>query len=224
MTLLLRGEALGYGASPNGRVVFKDVRFALAPGERVALLGRSGAGKTTLITALHGRAQAAGWRVALVPQDHGLVPQLSVLRNALMGRLDDHRTLYNLATMVRPRALDRAAVLAILDELGLAFEADRAVEALSGGQRQRTALARAFFRGGDVLLGDEPVSALDAAQGAMLLRRIADRFPASVLALHDVAQARAVATRLVGLRQGRVTFDAPPEAVTDAEVEALYAP
>jgi phosphonate transport system ATP-binding protein len=58
----------------------------------------------------------------------------------------------------------------------------------------------------------------------MLLRRIADRFPASVLALHDVAQARAVATRLLGLRHGRVAFDALPSAVTDAEVEALYAP
>lgn len=216
---LLRGETLGYGSS----VVLRGVDFALAPGERVALLGRSGAGKTTLLNAIHARLVALGRRVALVPQDHALVPQLSVVRNALMGRLDDHGALRNLATLLRPRRADRAAVLAVLAELGLAAEADRAVEGLSGGQKSRTALARAFFRGGEVLLGDEPVSAVDEAQGAALLGRVATRFPTSVLALHDVGQARAVSTRLVGLRHGRVAFDAVPSEVSDGHVEALYA-
>lgn len=216
---LLKGETLGYG----GRAVLNDVSFALAPGERVAVLGRSGAGKTTLLNAIHARLVGAGARVALAPQDHALVPQLSVVRNALMGRLDDHGALYNLLSLVRPRRADRDAVLAILEELGLAPEADRAVEGLSGGQRQRTALARAFYRGGDVLVGDEPVSALDEAQGAALLGRIGAGFPSVVLALHDVDQARATATRLVGLKDGRVAFDAGPDHVAPAQVEALYA-
>ena len=215
---LLQGETLGYGAS----VILGDVSFALAPGERVAILGRSGAGKTTLLDAIQARLLGQGARVALVPQDHALVPQLSVVRNALMGRLDDHGALRNLATLVRPRRADRAAVLAILGELGLEAEAERAVEGLSGGQRQRTALARALYRGGDVLIGDEPVSALDEAQGLALLRRMAASFPSVVLALHDVAQARAVATRLLGLKGGRVAFDSQADRVAPEQVEALY--
>jgi len=217
---LLQAESLGYGAS----VVLRGVSFALAPGERVVLLGRSGAGKTTLLNAIHDRLIVAGRRVALVPQDHALVPPLSVVRNVLMGRLDDHGALANLASLVRPRRADRAEIVAILAELGLAAEADRAVEGLSGGQKQRTALARALFRGGDVLIGDEPVSAVDGAQAARLLDQVRGRFPASVLASHDVGLARAFATRLIGLRDGAMAFDAAPEDVEAGEVEALYAP
>ncbi|ADZ69705.1 ATP-binding cassette domain-containing protein [Polymorphum gilvum] len=217
--MLLSRETLGYGAT----AVLTGVSFALAPGERVVLLGRSGAGKSTLLNAVYGRLAAQGKRVALVPQDHALVPQLSVLRNALMGRLDDHGALYNLTNLIRPRQADRAGVLAILQDLGLAPEIDRAVEALSGGQKQRTALARAFWRGGEVLVADEPVSAVDETQGAALLARIAARFDRSVVALHDVGQALGFATRLVGLRGGAVAFDAAPEQVAPAEIEALYA-
>lgn len=220
MTLpLLRAETLGYGATP----VLRGVSFALSPGERVVLLGRSGAGKTTLLNALHDRLAASGRRVALVPQEHGLVPQLSVTRNVLMGRLDDHVAARNLLSLLRPGRADRAEIGAILAGLGLGAEADRAVEGLSGGQRQRTALARALFRGGEAIVADEPVSAVDAAQAARLLAEMRARFPAAVVALHDLGLARAFATRLVGLRGGAVAFDAPPESVPEREIEALYA-
>ena len=202
----LDGEALSYGANR----VFAGVSLTLEPGERVVLLGRSGAGKSTLLAALYDRLTGAGRRTALVPQDHALVPQLSVLRNALMGRLDDHGAAYNLTNLIRPRAADRAAVAAILADVGLSAQIDRPVEALSGGQKQRTALARAFHRGGEVLIADEPVSAVDEAQAGALLDACRDRFPTAVLALHDVAQARAFGTRLIGLRAGQVAFDAAP--------------
>ncbi|WP_299361110.1 ATP-binding cassette domain-containing protein [uncultured Paracoccus sp.] len=144
MTLpLIDRESLGYGAT----VVLSGISFALAPGERVVLLGRSGAGKTTLLGTIHDRLVATGTRVALVPQDDALVPQLSVVKNTLMGRLDDHGALYNLTNLVRVRRADRAAILPILADVGLEPEAERPVEGLSGGQKQRTALARAFFRG-----------------------------------------------------------------------------
>ena len=146
-TPLIAAADLGYGGAP----VLREVTLDLATGERVALLGRSGAGKSTLLDAVWAALVAQGQRVALVPQDHGLVPQLSVLRNALMGRLDDHGAVRNLATFVHPRRAERAAVAAILTEVGLAPEIDRPVGRLSGGQRQRTALARALYRGGDVL-------------------------------------------------------------------------
>lgn len=214
-----RGEGLGYGARP----VLHDVSFALSKGERVVLLGRSGSGKTTLLNAIHDRLEASPQRLALVPQDNALVPQLSVLRNALMGRLDDHGALYNLASLVRPRRADRAEIETILARLGLDEQVDRPVEALSGGQKQRTALARAFFRGGDVLIADEPVSAVDETQAAQVLELVRDAFETSVLALHDLALARSFGTRLVGLREGRIAFDTTPEALSPAQTDALYA-
>lgn len=216
---LLTGADLGYGAAP----VLRGVSLHVAPGQRVALLGRSGSGKSTLLKAAHEALVAQGRRVALVPQDHALVPQLSALRNVLMGRLDDHGALYNLATLVRPRRADRNAALAVLDRVGLAPEADRPVEALSGGQKQRVALARALYRGGEVLIGDEPLSAVDPRQADALAAVLRAAFPTAILALHDVGMALAWASRVIGLKDGRIVLDAGAAMLDRARIEVLYA-
>lgn len=215
---LLDGADLGYG----GTTVLQGVRLNVAPGERLALLGRSGSGKSTLLAALREAILARGLRVALVPQDTALVPQLNALRNVLMGRLDDHGALYNLRTLIRPRPADRDAALEALDRVGLRPEAPRAVEGLSGGQKQRVALARALHRGGDVILGDEPLSAVDPRQAELLAGVVRSAFPTAVLALHDVAIARAFATRVIGLRDGAFLFDLPVAELDAARIEALY--
>ena len=87
--LHLRDRSLGWG----DRTVLPDLSLSVRQGERVALLGRSGVGKSTLLAAL---ADAAG-NAALVPQDHGLVGPLSVFHNVWMGRLDEFGALRNLA-------------------------------------------------------------------------------------------------------------------------------
>ena len=215
---LLDGVDLGYGGTP----VLAGVRLHVAPGERVALLGRSGSGKSTLLSALHGAAAERGMRIALVPQDAALVPQLSALRNVLMGRLDDHGAWRNLRTLVRPASPDRAAALADLDRVGLTPNADARVESLSGGQKQRVALARALHRGGDLILGDEPLSAVDPRQAQDLAALLRAAFPTAILALHDVAVARAFATRVIGLKQGVFLFDLPVDQLDASRIEALY--
>ncbi|WP_304614788.1 ATP-binding cassette domain-containing protein [Paracoccus sp. (in: a-proteobacteria)] len=215
---LLDGVDLGYGGTP----VLAGVRLHVAPGERVALLGRSGSGKSTLLSALHGAAAGRGMRIALVPQDAALVPQLSALRNVLMGRLDDHGAWRNLRTLVRPAAPDRAAALADLDRVGLTPQADARVESLSGGQKQRVALARALHRGGDLILGDEPLSAVDPRHAQELAALLRAAFPTAILALHDVAVARAFATRVIGLKQGVFLFDLPVDQLDATRIEALY--
>lgn len=215
---LLDGVDLGYGGTP----VLAGVRLHVAPGERVALLGRSGSGKSTLLSALHGAAAGRGMRIALVPQDAALVPQLSALRNVLMGRLNDHGAWRNLRTLIRPAAPDRAAALADLDRVGLMPEADARVESLSGGQKQRVALARALHRGGDLILGDEPLSAVDPRHAQELAALLRAAFPTAILALHDVAVARAFATRVIGLKQGVFLFDLPVDQLDASRIEALY--
>lgn len=213
------GERLAYGA----RTVFENLTLAVRQGERIALLGRSGAGKSTLISALYRRLADPGARVALVPQDHALVPQLSVFHNIYMGRLDRHGAAYNALNLVRPFRREREAVAPFAEELGLAPELMRPVERLSGGQRQRTAVGRAFFRGGDILLADEPVSAVDETQARRILDSMAARFSTLVLSLHAVDLALETADRIIGLRAGTVVVDAPTKALTRADLDGLYA-
>lgn len=213
------GERLGYGE----RAVFEQLTLAVRQGERIALLGRSGSGKSTLISALYRRLSEAGRRVALVPQDHALVPQLSVFHNIYMGRLDRHGAVYNALNLLRPFRREREAVAPFAEELGLAPELFRPVERLSGGQRQRTAVGRAFFRGGDILLADEPVSAVDETQARRILQGMTERFPTLVLSLHAVDLALETADRIIGLKAGRVVVDAPAGALTQGELDGLYA-
>ncbi len=208
---------LAYGET----TVFAEVDFRLTAGERVVLLGRSGSGKTTLLNAAHA-GLAASLPVALVPQETGLVPQLSVFHNVYMGRLDARGALYNLANLIWPLPRERQRVEAVLALVGMQGLGRRPVGALSGGQKQRTALARGLHRGGPVLMGDEPVSAVDERHGAALIGLLAQRFPTLLLALHDVALARSVATRIVGIRAGRITLDQPAAQVSDAQLQALY--
>ncbi len=211
----LTDQTLGWG----GQAVLRNVSLHVWQGERIALLGRSGVGKSTLLATLHDRLAV---KVALIPQDHGLVGALSVFHNVWMGVLDDHSTARNLRTLVWPDARQRAAVEDVLTMVGLGSQGRRIVAQLSGGQRQRVVLARALLRGGDIVLGDEPVTALDPAQGAALLDRLAERFSTSVLALHDVDQALRVATRIIGIRAGGIVLDAPAVDLTESDLLALY--
>lgn len=216
--VLFENETLDYGGVP----VLEGINLALCANERVAILGRSGVGKTTLLTAIYQKHALSDQRVALVPQELALVPQLSVIKNALMGRLDDHGMLHNLKNLLRTGASARRDVLAILASLELIQEADRAVEGLSGGQKQRVALARALYRGGDVLIGDEPFSALDEKQGKALIGQVVRRFGTTIFAMHDVRQALDFATRIIGLRQGAIAIDAPAETLSPHDLDALY--
>lgn len=219
--LRFSGETLAYGST----IVLSEVDFDLSPGERVVLLGRSGAGKSTLLNAAYARlATTLARQIALVPQEHGLVPQLSVFHNVYMGRLDERHALYNLANLVWPFRAERHRIGQVLELVGLDTHARQAVESLSGGQKQRTALARAIHRGGSVLIGDEPVSAVDERHAIELVAQIGERFETVLLALHDVELARRVATRIVGIKAGRIVVDSPAAQVSDEDVRFLYRP
>jgi len=211
----LAKETAGYG----GRPVLHAVDLTIRTGERVAVLGRSGAGKTTLLNLLYGRLAE---RVALVPQGSALVKTLSVFHNVYMGRLDRHPTWYNLRTLVWPARRVVGEVAAVLDlvELGDALFA-RAGE-LSGGQQQRASVARALYNGRPVLIGDEPVSALDRVQGAEILSRLPSRHETTIVALHDIFLALGHTDRIVVLDSGRIVLDAPSRTLTAADLIPYY--
>ncbi|MDE4913782.1 ATP-binding cassette domain-containing protein [Methylobacterium sp. 092160098-2] len=214
--IVLRNASASYG----GRPVLSDLDLTVRAGERVALMGRSGAGKSTLIGLIHAQAPE---QVALVPQAAALVRPLSVFHNVYMGRLDRRSTLHNLRTLVRPARADVAAVEAVLDRVGLADRLWARAGELSGGQQQRVSVARALYNGRPILVGDEPVSALDRQQGARILTELARSHETLILALHDVALALAQTDRIVVLEAGRIVLDAPSAGLDPARLNPFYA-
>ena len=221
------------------------VSLAVARGEFVALLGPSGAGKTTLfrcltgltapdagtvdvgghaLTAVRGRAlRAARREIALIFQQFNLVRRISALQNVLAGRLASAPTWRVLAR--RFSRADRDLALRCLDTVGLRDKADVRADQLSGGQQQRVAIARALAQRARVILADEPVASLDPEAAATVLdslRVAAATGVAVVASLHQVNFARAYADRIVALRDGRVVEDAPAARIDDRTLEMIY--
>lgn len=211
----MRDANIGY----NGVSVLKGITLKIEQGERVALVGPSGAGKSTLLTTLYGQQKA---RSALVPQEFALVKNLSVFHNVYMGRLNRRSGFYNLLNLIHPMSRELAAVAPFLETFGLTEKRDIPVGELSGGQQQRTAVARALFQGGDVLLGDEPVSSVDPLQSRKMLEAINEAYETVVLAMHDVELALRFTGRLIGIKDGRVQFDRPTRGMTANELDGFF--
>ena len=201
--------------------VLKGISLKISAGEKVVLIGQSGAGKTTLLRKLYDMQPEQS---AFVHQDYALVPQLSVFHNVCMGRLDQHGVAYNLWNLVRPQKKELEEVAPLLETLGMADKIFERVSNLSGGQQQRVAVARAIYRGSDVLLGDEPVSSIDPHQAGAVLKLLKQSSKTLILAMHDVQLALEHFDRIVGLRLGRMVFDVPSARVSDEILTDLYQP
>jgi phosphonate transport system ATP-binding protein len=211
----LKAASAGY----EGRPVLIDIDLTIRSGERLAIMGRSGAGKSTLVGLLFGQRPSD---IALVPQASALVRTLSVFHNVYMGRLDRRSTLHNLRTLVWPRRDDLEEVGSVVAGVGLADKLFSLAGALSGGQQQRTSIARALYNGRPILIGDEPVSALDRVQAKEILSLLGRRHETMVLVLHDIGLALEHTDRIIVLEHGRKVLDAPSTSLCPTDLMPYY--
>jgi sulfonate transport system ATP-binding protein len=221
----IRGLRRSFGS----HVVLDDLDLDIAPGEFVALLGRSGSGKSTLLRILAGLdAPQAGTAdvdgVASVAfQEPRLLPWRRVADNVGLG------------LRRRGRAERRTRATEVLAEVGLGDKASVWPVTLSGGQAQRASLARALVNDPELLLLDEPFSALDALtrieMHALVLSIWTEHRPSVLLVTHDVDEALRLADRVIVLAEGRIVHESPvpgprpralhDEAITHRRIELL---
>jgi phosphonate transport system ATP-binding protein len=223
-----------------------DVSLSIAHGSFVGVIGRSGAGKSTVlrminrlvdpsagrilfygkdVTALRG-PELRNWRAdcAMVFQQFNLSGRLDVLTNVLTGRLNKVSALSSLLGLWKDE--DKAIAMAALEQFDIASFAAQRAESLSGGQQQRVAIARALVQEPRLILADEPIASLDPRNTRIVmdgLKRINRDFGITVLCnLHSLDLARSYCDRLVGMAQGRVVFDGVPAQLTESVARGLY--
>jgi polar amino acid transport system ATP-binding protein len=213
----------------HGKPVLDRVSLALAPGERIVLIGPSGAGKTTLIRCVSGLEPLYSGRIYVQGEPMGMT-----LSNG-KWKPDNARTLarkrrhvgmvfqrFNLfphmtalqnvmeapvQVLGRPAAQAREQAMALLNRMGLAEKAASYPAQLSGGQQQRVAIARSLAMDPAVLLFDEPTSALDperVKEVIQIIGELAQQGMSMIIVSHEMSLARATADRVVMMEDGRI--------------------
>ena len=239
-------EARHPAALSGAPAALRELNLQLAAGDQVAIIGPSGAGKTTLLQVLacaqpptQGQLQLAGvdpWtlparalrrlrgQLFLAPQVPPLPPRQRVVTSVLAGRLPAMGLWASLRSLFYP--VDIPAAYAALVHFDLGDKLFERVDRLSGGERQRVGLARALLAPASLWLIDEPLSALDPMRSRMAISALVDlargRQTTLVATLHQVDVALAHFPRIIGLRDGQVVFDLPPEQVSPERLAHLY--
>ena len=233
-------------AKPGAPAALRALNLQLAAGEQVAIIGPSGAGKTTLLQVLacaqpptQGTLQLAGvnpWaqsagalralrgRLFLAPQVPPLPPRQRVVTSVLAGRLPAMGLWASLRSLFYPA--DIPAAYEALAHFDLGDKLFERVDRLSGGERQRVGLARALLAPASLWLIDEPLSALDPVRARMAMTALVglarERQVTLVATLHQVDMALAHFPRIIGLRDGQLVFDLPPDQVSPERLAHLY--
>ncbi|MEM1222669.1 MAG: ATP-binding cassette domain-containing protein [Verrucomicrobiota bacterium] len=231
MPLQLNSVTVRYGAL----TALRNVDFRIEEGAQVARLGPSGAGKSTLLATFNRRVEPASGKalvndedlaeldpkalrrvrckIAWIPQDLGLVQNMSVFQNVVLGRVGQVGLLRVWKNWIFPTTEQKEEVHEILQEIGMPEKLFMRVDQLSGGQKQRVAIARALYQKPKYILADEPISSVDPKRAEALLVLLKERCAAEGLTLlvstHDQSLACKHFSRIIGLREGSVVLDGP---------------
>lgn len=206
--------ARGLRVARDGRTLLDGVDLTLRRGEVVAVLGPNGVGKSTMLQVLAGLHPAAAGTVTAHGRVAAALQAPALARRSVAANVEAALGWWGV-----PRPERAARARAALEAMGAGDLAPRRADALSGGEARRVHLARALALEADALLLDEPFAGLDAPTRAALLRdagtalRAPDR--ATLVVLHDRAEAWALADRLLVLLDGGVAADGPPRAVLE---------
>jgi phosphonate transport system ATP-binding protein len=222
--------------------------LTIEEGEQVALIGPSGSGKTTLLRTLNtmrqpeeGSLRVFGDEVddyvpaelrrlrstiASIPQQLGLVPNLTAIQNVILGQGGRRGALRSLRDLLFPSRGDVLEIHGILDRVGIEEKLYARVSRLSGGQQQRVAIARALFQHPRAILADEPVSSVDPARARdtvkLLCELSAEHGFTLCVSLHHLQLAKEFFPRLIGMRHGQIVFDGSPGDLGEEMQGALY--
>jgi phosphonate transport system ATP-binding protein len=229
-----------------GNPILKGISINITEPGIIAIIGPSGTGKSTLLRCINrlidptdgqilfdgadlclakgSQLRKLRRQVGMVFQEYNLVERLTVIENVLTGRLG-----YMSAWSAWRRKFSQEDIntaFELLDAVGLTEHAKKRADSLSGGQRQRGGIARAVMQNPRVLLADEPTSSLDpktAVEIMELLERFSEEknIPALVN-IHDVKLASRFAKRMIGMSDGVVVYDGPPENITDEHLKQIY--
>ena len=243
---LLGLQARHPSAAANAPAALQGISLQLSAGEQVALIGPSGAGKTSLLQVLacaqkptSGELRLGGqapWRLSshelrllrgrlfLAPQVPPLPPRQRVVTSVLAGRLPGMSLVASLRSLFYP--IDIPAAYEALNHFDLSDKLFDRVDRLSGGERQRVGLARALLSPASLWLIDEPLSALDPMRARIamtaLVKLARERQITMVATLHQVDMALTHFDRIIGLHQGQMVFDLPSAQVTRERLANLY--
>ena len=200
------------------------LNFRIDAGERVALIGANGSGKSSLLRLLHGLLRPTH---GLVLRDEAASVAMVFQRPFVLRASALHNVVLGMWLRGTPWAVARRQAIASLERVGLADVAARQARALSGGQQQRLALARAWSLKPQLLFLDEPTSSLDPS-GKREVEALMASFAASgmtlVFASHNLGQVKRLASRVIYLEHGRICADLPVDRFFDRAMLPLLSP
>lgn len=235
-----------YKTYPNGFTALKNVNLNIGQGEFVAIIGLSGAGKSTIlrcinrmhdiqqgtltvdgvdVESLSGKSLRRFRRkVGMIFQSFNLVSRSTVIKNVLTADVPDMpfwRVLFGIFTKEQKmRALES------LDKVGILDKAYTRCDQLSGGQQQRVALARTLNQNPSIILADEPVASLDPVTARQVMSdfvRINKEYKITILLnIHHVDLALNYCDRVIGVRAGEIVFDGPASSITQEQLDEVY--
>lgn len=235
-----------YKTYPNGFTALKNVNLNIEQGEFVAIIGLSGAGKSTIlrcinrmhdiqqgtltvdgvdVESLSGKALRRFRRkVGMIFRSFNLVSRSTVIKNVLTADVPDMpfwRVLFGIFTKEQKmRALES------LDKVGILDKAYTRCDQLSGGQQQRVALARTLNQNPSIILADEPVASLDPVTARQVMSdfvRINKEYKITILLnIHHVDLALNYCDRVIGVRAGEIVFDGPASSITQEQLDEVY--